>query len=61
MVEKLSAEERTCLERLGRRDVGQRIPFPAEEKFIELGLAELVMGGLDLTGTGWRVVHALRA
>jgi hypothetical protein len=37
------------------------MPLDRAEKFLSLGLAELVMGSLDLTGTGRRVLQVLHA
>ncbi|HEU0220701.1 MAG TPA: hypothetical protein VFR34_00625 [Paracoccaceae bacterium] len=57
----LTEDERACLEELCRGTSRRRIPFPYAERFLELGLAELILGHLDLTGTGRRVVQAMHA
>jgi hypothetical protein len=56
LVGRLSAAERRSLRTLQTGWRRRAIPAPHEEKLIELGLAELVGGAPDLTGTGRRVL-----
>jgi hypothetical protein len=61
IVEGLNEAERACLKQLCRGSGHEAIPSPHAEKLLELGLAELVMGHLETTGTGRRAAMALHA
>lgn len=56
----LTTDERGAIAELGRPAKDDAIPFPTVERLINLGLAELNFGGLDLTVAGRQVLDSMR-
>jgi hypothetical protein len=61
IAEALNEAERSCLKELCRGSGRSRIPSPHAEKLLTLGLAEVLMGHLEMTSTGRRAAMALHA
>jgi hypothetical protein len=57
----LTPEERGAIAALGRASNGQGVPFGMAERLLDLGLAEVCCGGLDLTVAGRQVLESMRA
>ena len=57
---RLSVDERHSLEELDQGLTRAQIPFSHAERLINLGLAELSLGRLDLTIAGRQLLGALR-
>lgn len=58
--ERLTPEERGAVTELGQVARQPKIPFPMAERLMDLGLAELSLGGLDLTVAGRQVLESMR-
>lgn len=56
----LTPEERGAIAELGRLPKDGGVPFPMAERLMDLGLAELSCGGLDLTVAGRQVLDSMR-
>jgi len=56
----LNNDERAALAELARGSIRQRIPMREAERLLELGLAELNFGHLELTAAGRNALFALR-
>ena len=59
LIGQLSQAELGSLKEIGRGPARGRIPHDHAEKFISLGLAELVMGYQELTVQGKRAVRMM--
>ena len=60
VIGQLSEDERRSLEEIGSGPGRRRIPHSHAEKFLSLGLAELVFGYQELTVRGKRAVAMMR-
>lgn len=59
LIEELSVEEKTSLDELARGPARRKVPFSHAEKFISLGLTELICGYQELTSIGKRAVSLM--
>ena len=57
---RLTPDEKTSLEELERASMRSSIPFQHAERLINLGLAELSLGRLDLTIAGKQLLGQIR-
>lgn len=56
----LTPDERGAIDELGRLARRSDLPFPMAERLMNLGLAEVNFGGLDLTVAGRQVLESMR-
>ncbi|RMF37782.1 MAG: hypothetical protein D6754_08670 [Alphaproteobacteria bacterium] len=59
MVEQLNRKDIEYIHELNRGGNRRRIPSPHAEKLLELGIAKLEMGHLNLSCTGRRIARSL--